>query len=314
MGKKDILIKNYLSRPDIFADAFNYYLFDGKRVIDPKNLEEQDSVESAVMQKMGHIFADQKMRDVLKLCTIRRSRYATLVLLGIEAQAFVSYTMPVRDNLYDALNYYSQVEEVSRKHREAKDLKDSANFLSGFTKKDRIMPVITLCVCFDKEKWDAPKSLMEMFGTIDPQLKPFINDYKLNLITPEEIRDFSKFSTGLGLALEFIHNSDDKERLRAIMNSNNRYEEVDEETVDIITTYTNLKISKKGMVDGKMSMCKGMQDLIDEEKAKEKKRADDAEKRVNDAEKRINAAELRIKELEASNRALKAELTAMGRS
>ena len=164
------------------------------------------------------------------------------------------------------------------------------------------------------EKWDAPKSLMEMFDTIDPQLKPFINDYKLNLITPEEIRDFSKFSTGLGQALEFIHNSGDKERMRAIMNSNKKYEEVDEETVDIITTYTNLKISKKGMVDGKMNVCKGIQDLIDEETAKEKKRADDAEKRVNDAEKRINAAELRIKELEASNRALRAELAATGRS
>gem|GEM_PF-1532153 len=47
---------------------------------------------------------------------------------------------------------------------------------------------------------------------------------------------------------------------------------------------------------------------------RERKRADDAEKRVNDAEKRINAAELRIKELEASNRALRAELAATGRS
>ena len=105
------------------------------------------------------------------------------------------------------------------------------------------------------------------------------------------------------------YNSDDKERLRAIMNSNSRYEEVDEETVDIITTYTNLKISKKGMVDGKMSMCKGMQDLIDEEKAKEKKRADAAEKRADDAERRVNAAEARVKELEASIRALRAELS-----
>ena len=306
MGKKDILTKNYLSRPEIFADAFNYYLFDGKRVIKPEDLEEQDPMEQAVVKKMGRVFASQKMRDVLKLCTIRRSRNATLILLGIEAQAFVSYTMPVRDNLYDALNYYSQVEEISRKHHDAGDLRDSAKFLSGYTKEDRLKPVITLCICFDKEKWDAPKSLSEMFDEVDPRLKPFINDYKLNLITPEEIRDFSKFSSGLGQALEFIHNSGDKEKLRVIMDSNNKYEEVDEGTVDIINIYTNLKISKKGMNGGKMNMCKGMQDLIDEEKEKERKRAEAERKRAKeekkraDAEKkRADAAEARVKELEA---------------
>ena len=176
MGKKDILTKNYLSRPEIFADAFNYYLFDGKRVIKPEDLEEQDPMEQAVVKKMGRVFASQKMRDVLKLCTIRRSRNATLILLGIEAQAFVSYTMPVRDNLYDALNYYSQVEEISRKHHDAEDLRGSAKFLSGYTKEDRLKPVITLCICFDKEKWDAPTSLSEMFDEVDPRLKPFIND------------------------------------------------------------------------------------------------------------------------------------------
>ena len=79
MGKKDTITKNYLTRPDIFADAFNYYLFGGKKVIKPKDLEEQNTTELAVIKKMGRLFTNQKMRDVLKLCTIRRSRYATLV-------------------------------------------------------------------------------------------------------------------------------------------------------------------------------------------------------------------------------------------
>ena len=204
MEEKDVLTKKYLSRPDIFADAFNYYLFDGSPVIKPDDLAEQDTAELAIIEKLGRIFADQKLRDVLKLCTIRNSSHATLILLGIEAQSMVNYIMPVRDNLYDAINYYAQTREIRRNHLETKDLKEPAEFISGFTRKDTLKPVITLCICLDKAKWDAPKSLSDMFGKIDERLKPFINDYRLNLITPDEITDFSRFRSALGQILEFV--------------------------------------------------------------------------------------------------------------
>ncbi len=48
MGKKDVLTKQYLAQSDVFADAFNYFLFNGKRVIKPADLEEQDPTELAV--------------------------------------------------------------------------------------------------------------------------------------------------------------------------------------------------------------------------------------------------------------------------
>ena len=131
MGRKDTLTKNYLKRPEIFADAFNYFLFGGEKVIKPKDLKEQDPTEIAVMRKMGKAFPSQKMRDILRLCTIRSSKYATLVLLGIEGQSDVSYIMPVRDYLYDALNYADQVETIRKKHAETNDLK-GAEFISGF--------------------------------------------------------------------------------------------------------------------------------------------------------------------------------------
>ena len=86
--------------------------------------------------------------------------------------------------------------------------------LSGFSKEDRIVPVITLCVCFDKKHWDGPRSLYDMFGKIDPRIKKYVNDYTLNLITPDEIEDFTRFSSELGIAMEFINISDDKKKLR----------------------------------------------------------------------------------------------------
>ena len=135
MGNKDTITKKYLEQPEVFADAFNYLLFDGQKVIKSKDLKEQDPTELAVMRKMEKAFTNQKMRDVLRLCTVRCSKYA---------------------------------------------------------------------------------------------------------------------------------NSDDINKLRDIMESREEYKSVDVQTVDIINTYTALRISKKKTEDGHMDMCAGMKGLIEE--------------------------------------------------
>ncbi len=267
MSKKDTLTKQYLGQNSVFADAFNYYLYNGKQVIKPSDLKEQDVTEIAIIRKMGRAFPNQKFRDILKLCTIRRSKYATLVLLGIEAQSDIHYAMPVRDCLYDALNYAAQVEMIRKTHVRNNDLKHSDEFLSGFTKNDKLLPVITLCICFDSATWDAPRSLYDMFAKMDPQLERYVNNYKLNLITPQEITDFSKFASELGIVFEYIQNSDDKQRMHAIMETQEKYRHVDINTVDLLNAYTASNISTKNAEGGKVDMCKAIQDLQNDARA-----------------------------------------------
>ena len=43
------------------------------------------------------------------------------------------------------------------------------------------------------------------------------NYYLYNLLSPDEIEDFEKLSSELGAIMEFIHISDDKEKLRDII-------------------------------------------------------------------------------------------------
>ena len=45
MKQKDTIIKNYMSNPEYFADAFNYYLFDGEQIVRPEKLVEKDNSE-----------------------------------------------------------------------------------------------------------------------------------------------------------------------------------------------------------------------------------------------------------------------------
>lgn len=46
--KLDILAKEYMKRPSIFADVFNQYLYQGRQVIAAEALTEPDTTELAV--------------------------------------------------------------------------------------------------------------------------------------------------------------------------------------------------------------------------------------------------------------------------
>ncbi len=78
------------------------------------------------------------------------------MLLGIENQTEVHYAMPVRNMLYDAMQYNQQVADTAAKHKEEKSRRDkqkqkisNAEFLSGFHKDDKLIPVITLVLFFN---------------------------------------------------------------------------------------------------------------------------------------------------------------------
>lgn len=45
MGKVDTVTKAYMRKNNIFADAFNYLIYDGKPVVNPEQLRELDTTE-----------------------------------------------------------------------------------------------------------------------------------------------------------------------------------------------------------------------------------------------------------------------------
>ncbi len=262
VGAKDTLCKSYMKKPEHFADAFNYYLFGGKHVVKPELLVELDPTEIGnLIQNDSNAFT-QKIRDALKRCVIKRDEQATYVVLGIENQTEIHYAMPVRNLIYDALNYGQQVKHIADRHKKEKDLKRS-EFLSGFAKTDKITPVITLVVYFGAEVWDAPRTLHDMFEPVDEDILKYVDNYHLHLIVPKEIEDFELFSSELGKVLKFISVSDEKEEVKRIAMSS-EYREIDADTAQLINACANLdfKIDQK---EGKTDMmCKGMEDWKEE--------------------------------------------------
>ncbi len=63
-----------------------------------------------------------KYRDVLKSAIIKQDDEAAYLLLGIENQTDIHYAMPVRNIIYDALQYGKQVADIAAKHRASEEI------------------------------------------------------------------------------------------------------------------------------------------------------------------------------------------------
>lgn len=260
MGAKDTKAKEFLSNNERFADLFNYYLFKGRQVIRPEDLEERDTTEVLSLYGRGKKeIQKQKWRDLLKHAIIKATETAVFVLLGIENQNDIHYAMPVKNMGYDVMNYGAQVTEAAARHKKDKDYGSDAEFLSGFHKEDKLTPVITLTVYWGADKWDAPRSLYEMFAMSDPQILKYVNDYHLHLIVPNEITDFSKFRTSLREVLEIIKASDDREKMKEVLEGNPRYKDLENEAVSAINVFTGLKVPVN-QKERKTDMCKAWED------------------------------------------------------
>ena len=260
MGTKDSKAKEYLSDNTRFSEICNYVLFDGEKVIKPEDLKECDTTE--VLSVFGidkKQIVKQKWRELLKSVSVKHTGQMYVILIGAEAQTDIHYAMPVKTMIYDALNYGEQVNEAKKRHRKNKDYRSSDEFLSGFTLDDKLTPVVTITLYLGTAQWDGPRSLVEMMPQMDERILTFINDYRINLLNPLEITDFSKFETGLRQLFELLKNASDEEKLNDLITNDETFTRVDVETVAAINLFvgTDIKYDEKEEV---VNMCKAWDD------------------------------------------------------
>jgi hypothetical protein len=150
------------------------------------------------------------------------------------------------------------------KSRERKDFKGHTRgeYLSSFHKEDRLMPVITLVLCFTPEERDAPKSLYDMLNTTDRHILSFVNDYKINLISPAALRDeeFGHFHTSMRQVLSYIKYSKQAEKLEELVKKDRGFSHLDREAAEVIGICTGADIK---VDEGKetVDMCQAIVDM-----------------------------------------------------
>ena len=229
MGMADAVTKQYMKENTVFADAFNFLLYNGENVILPQTLRELDTAEVVIpftVDDKGKKQAQavQKYRDILKMTTVMTDDKAAYVLFGVEAQTDIHYAMPVRNVIYDALQYGRQVTEVSKRNR---------------------------------------KNSGQTMAVTDKGLLQHIPDYRIKLIDPAGIDsdEMDKFHTSLREVLSYIKYSKDADKLAEYMNHNQRMEHLEVGAAQVIKEVTNTKFQiPKGMEE--VNMCEAIEVLM----------------------------------------------------
>ncbi|MBR4471540.1 MAG: Rpn family recombination-promoting nuclease/putative transposase [Erysipelotrichaceae bacterium] len=265
MPNTDHVTKDLLKDDHIFADIFNNLFFKNK-VIDPDRLKDMNTDE--ILVDYHKLFSTEKHRDIMRNALIRHDgRYAYLYL-GIENQNEIDDTMPARVMLYDALNYHGQMKIIRNRNKENKSL-SKKEYLSGFTKDDRLIPVITLVICWSPEKWTGPRSIHDM---MDPKMterfKGYIPDYPMNLISLNELDDetIRSMETKVSLLFEFLKYSNNSQKVREYRRDK-RFEDIPYEIARSIKVMSDIDIDlEKNDQGGSVNMCEGWKVLLEEEK------------------------------------------------
>jgi hypothetical protein len=249
LGKKDTVTKEYMQDPVIFADAFNKYLYHGRQVIKPERLKGLDTTEITVPYGSGGAgVLKQRYRDVLK--TMMTDGDMAYCILGIENQSGIHYAMPVKNGLYDLMQLAHQVTETARSHkRERKEDADghdisSDEYLSGFYKTDKLLPVVTLVIFYSAEKWDGPLTLREMYPFVDDALMQYVPDYRVNLIAPGDIseEEIQEFRSSLREVMLYIKYSKDKKRLREVVQKDENFHNLERQAAEVINVTTDSRL------------------------------------------------------------------------
>ena len=193
MGQKDITQKNFEAYNDVFSDIVNGTLFDGREVIKPEALV--DAIAKSQYKADDNVIHEQE-RDVAKYWTDKNC-YIRLALLGVENQLAIDMDMPLRVMGYDGSSYRDEMNQD-------KIVIDEATGKKHKIRHERY-PVITIVLYFGKTPWKKPLSLYDVLKISD-ELKPFVSDYKINLIDVPRLtrKQVEKFTSDFQIIADYF--------------------------------------------------------------------------------------------------------------
>ena len=241
MGKRDIALARYFEDEDRYADLINGFVFRGEPVISGENILDKNT------------------------------RITGFVVIALEHQYQIHYSMPVRVMLEDAAGYDEQMRRIQKKNQKVKGL-DKGEFLGSFRKEDRLNAVFTIVLYYGEKTWDGAKDLYSLinFDEVPEMLKDLFNNYRLHVLEVRRFKDIDQFNTDLREVFGFIGFSGDKTAVRNYVAENqDSFEQLSEDAYDVIAVMAHSKeledvkerYREKG---GKINMCEAIRGMIED--------------------------------------------------
>jgi hypothetical protein len=266
MGQKDISLVRYFEDEDRYADLINGFIFDGERFVSGDDIQELDSRITGFLSKIKDGFKIQKYRDSVRKVVLGLG----FAIIGLENQDRVHHAMPIRIMLEDAAGYDKQMRRIQKHHRKRKDLQGD-EFLGGFSIRDKVYPVIAICIYYGDKPYNGAKELYQIleYETLPDKLKVFLNNYKIHVLEIRSFHDIDRFKTDLREVFGFIQRSGNPaEEQKFTFENKERFQKMDEDAFDVITTVTGskeLELIKDDYRDerGKINMCEAILGMIE---------------------------------------------------
>ncbi len=157
-----MLTKSLLLHSDVYLDVVNNFFNDDKLRIKE---ELQDRPDPMTYRKED-IEADEPGRNICK-----RAEHIMFRIVLYRDNKDAEACDVFRLNQYDRTEYVTQIEE---------GMDEKGRLSKGY----KILPVVTIPLYLDyRQPWALPKTTHEAFGTkLDERLKPFVDNYKMNLM------------------------------------------------------------------------------------------------------------------------------------
>ena len=143
---------------------------------------------------------------------------------------------------------------------------DSATFLSGFTKSDRLKPVVTVTIYWGADSWDGPTSLKEMMEPMDDKIASLVDDCNINLFSIIDLDEVPEFRTRLRELFMLLSKRNNDVELIETVYKDAAFLKIDRETAEIMGEFTDIRLTKKDK-EGQYNMCKAVEDIIAKGKA-----------------------------------------------
>lgn len=243
---KDAVDKLLLRHNEVFAELFNFAIYNGAPVIDPNDL--RDIPTNLVVKNEKTKIFSQKNRDVAKQLVIKDGKKHRYAVLAVENQSSLDPSMPLRCLEYDV-----------------------ASMRESYNKDHTIRPVVTIVFNTSGKPWTTNRTIKNMCnqGSFDPVIDQLgVMNYKIIVVSPCEwdTNYIEKMQTDLFPLALLLNVSSSKERLSAFaQNDRLKSWKASEDLWNAIEAHTDGVISRTDKED--MNMCKALNDLIKEKDA-----------------------------------------------
>ncbi|MBQ8804208.1 MAG: Rpn family recombination-promoting nuclease/putative transposase [Tyzzerella sp.] len=289
MGK-DAGWKGFFSDDERYADVINGIGCKGKQVVKKEDLQEMDTQTGFLRgPKFIRKLPSLKKKNVKIRDCVRKVAFGiNFMIVGIENQETIDYSIPLRSMSHDVGTYEKQAAKIRKEVRKNHKGLTAGEYLYGFRKDSRLYSSVTIVLYSGSKTWDGPRSLHEMldFTDIPEEMQQMVADYKINLVEIRKLEDTSVFKTDVRHVFDFIRYSNDKRALKQLVENDDYYKNMEEDAFDVAVQYTNATelieakeyYEKEGVVD----MCRALTELIEDgrEEGRDEKLKELVEKKV----------------------------------